>query len=105
LLALHLCGNALHLCGKEGKMAKQNPGARIEPEVADHLAAAMHQQSMPGPATIAVTKAMTGEQHWPDGNGKHRHPKERGAGHSQVGNEAAVTAVHRTGRPQLPHSS
>ena len=39
---------------------------------------------------------MAGEQHWPDGNGKRRHPKERGAGHSQVGNDAAVTAVHRT---------
>jgi hypothetical protein len=86
-------------------MAKHNTGAKIEPEVADHLAAAMDQQSMPGPAAIAVTMAMSGEQHWPDGYGKHRHPKERGAGHSQVGAEAAVTAVHRTGRPQLPHSS
>jgi hypothetical protein len=86
-------------------MAKQNTGAKIKPEVADHLAAAMREQAMPGPATIAVTTAMAGEQHWPDGYGKHRHPKERGAGHSQVGNEAAVTAVHRTGRPQLPHSS
>jgi hypothetical protein len=86
-------------------MAKQNAGARIEPEVADHLAAGMDDQSMPGPATIAVTTAMAGEQHWPDGNGKRRHPKERGSGHGQVGNEAAVTAVHRTGRPQMPHSS
>ncbi|MEO8282767.1 MAG: hypothetical protein ABI568_05070 [Pseudarthrobacter sp.] len=86
-------------------MAKQNAGSRIEPEVVDHLAAAMDSQSMPGPATIAVTTAMAGEQHWPDGNGKHRHPKERGSGHSQVGNEAGVTAVHRTGRPQMPHSS
>ncbi|MGO4189630.1 hypothetical protein [Pseudarthrobacter sp. TAF60_1] len=86
-------------------MAKQNAESRIEPEVVHHLAAAMDEQSMPGPATIAVTTAMAGEQHWPDGNGKHRHPKDRGAGHSQVGNEAAVTAVHRTGRPQMPHSS
>jgi hypothetical protein len=86
-------------------MAKQNAGAKIKPEVADHLAAAMDTQSMPGPATIAVTTAMAGEQHWPDGNGKRRHPKERDTGHSQVGNGAAVTAVHRTGRPQMPHSS
>jgi hypothetical protein len=86
-------------------MAKQNAGAKIKPEVADHLATAMNSQSMPGPATIAVTTAMVGEQHWPDGNGKRRHPKERGLGHSQVGNDAAVTAVHRTGRPQMPHSS
>ena len=86
-------------------MAKQNAGAKIKPEVADHLGAAMDTQSMPGPATIAVTTAMAGEQQWPDGSGKRRHPKERGTGHSQVGNEAAVTAVHRTGRPQMPHSS
>lgn len=86
-------------------MAKQNAGPRIEPEVADHLAAAMDEQPMPGPATIAVTSAMAGEQRWPDGSGKHRHPKEHGSGHGQVGNEAAVTAVHRTGRPQMPHSS
>ena len=86
-------------------MAKQNAGAKIKPEVADHLATAMNSQSMPGPATIAVTTSMAGEQHWPDGNGKRRHPKERGLGHSQVGNDAAVTAVHRTGRPQMPHSS
>jgi hypothetical protein len=86
-------------------MAKQNTGPRIQPEVADHLAAAMDEQSTLGPATIAVTTAMAGEQHWPDGNGKRRHPKERGSGHGQVGNEAAVTAVHRTGRPQMPHSS
>ncbi len=86
-------------------MANQNTGARIEPEVADHLAAAMDRQSAPGPAVIVVTKAMAGEQHWPDGNGKRRHPKEHGSGHSQVGNDAAVTAVHRTGRPQMPHSS
>ncbi|HAG58048.1 MAG TPA: hypothetical protein DIT15_15840 [Arthrobacter bacterium] len=86
-------------------MAEQHAGARIEPEVADHLAAAMDTPSMPGPATIAVTTAMAGEQHWPDGSGKHRHPKERGSGQGRTGQEAAVTAVHRTGRPQMPHSS
>ncbi|MET3719609.1 MULTISPECIES: hypothetical protein [unclassified Arthrobacter] len=86
-------------------MAKQNAGPRIEPEVADHLAAAMDAQSMPGPATIAVTTAMAGEQHWPDGNGKRRHPKDEGSDHGRMGHEAAVTAVHRTGRPQMPHSS
>ncbi|MCP8999545.1 hypothetical protein NFC73_07340 [Pseudarthrobacter sp. RMG13] len=86
-------------------MAEKNAGTKIEPEVADHLAAAMDTPSMPGPATIAVTTAMAGERHWPDGNGKRRHPKERGAGHGRLGQEAAVTAVHRTGRPQMPHSS
>jgi len=86
-------------------MAEKQAGGNIEPEVAGHLAAAMDTPSMPDPATIAVTTAMAGERQWPDGNGKHRHPKERGTGHGRVGQEAAVTAVHRTGRPQMPHSS
>jgi len=86
-------------------MAEQHAEARIEPEVADHLAAAMHTPSMPDPATIAVTTAMAGEQTWPDGYGKSRHPKDQGEGHGRMGHEAAVTAVHRTGRPQMPHSS
>jgi hypothetical protein len=98
-------GNTSFRYGKEEKMAKQHAAAKIEPEVAEHITAAMDEQSMPGPATIAVTTAMAGEQHWPDGNGKRRHPKDRGTAHSQVGNDAAVTAVHRTGRPQMPHSS
>ena len=86
-------------------MAEKHSGAKIEPEVADHLAAAMETQPMPGPATIAVTTAMAGDQRWPDGNGKHRHPKEQYEGQGRMGHEAAVTAVHRTGRPQMPHSS
>lgn len=86
-------------------MAEKHTGSKIEPEVADHLAAAMDTPSMPGPATIAVTTAMVGEQRWPDGNGKRRHPKEHGSGQGRMGHEAAVTAVHRTSRPQMPHSS
>lgn len=86
-------------------MAKQNAAAKIQPKVADHLAAAMNTESMPSPATIAVSKAMAGEQRWPDGNGKHRHPKEHNSATGRRGHEAAVTAVHRTGRPQMPHSS
>lgn len=86
-------------------MAKKYSGAKIEPEVADHLAAAMDTPPLPDPATIAVTTAMVGERHWPDGNGKRRHPKERSTGHGRMGHEAAFTAVHRTSRPQVPHSS
>ncbi|WP_066287568.1 hypothetical protein [Arthrobacter sp. B6] len=86
-------------------MAENQTGSRIQPEIADHLVAAMDTPAMPGPATIAVTTAMAGEQRWPDGNGKRRHPKERGSAHGRMGQEAAVTAVHRTGRPQMPHSS
>ena len=76
----------------------------IKPEVADHLAAAMDAPVTPGPAaTGAVPLAQQGG--WPDGAGKRRHPKDRAAGHGRMGHEAAVTAVHRTGRPQMPHSS
>lgn len=86
-------------------MAENHFGSKIEPEVAGHIAAAMDAPSLPGPATIAVTTAMVGENSWPDGNGKHRHPKEHGSAPGRVGQEAAVTAVHRTSRPQMPHSS
>lgn len=86
-------------------MADQHAAAKIEPEVAGHLMAAMDKPAIPGPATVAVTKAMAGEQHWPDGTGKKRHAKEQNTVHGRAGQEAAVTAVHRTGRPQMPHSS
>ncbi|HEY8699810.1 MAG TPA: hypothetical protein VIM08_02430 [Arthrobacter sp.] len=86
-------------------MADKHTEAKIEPEVASHLAAAMETPPAPGPATYAGTGMLAGEQHWPDGNGKKRHPKERGAEHGRMGHEAAVTAIHRTGRPQMPHSS
>ncbi|MET1088528.1 MAG: hypothetical protein ABWY04_15645 [Arthrobacter sp.] len=86
-------------------MAEKHAGTKIEPEVADHLAAAMNTPSMPDAATITVTMAMAREQRWPDGNGKRRHPKERDSAQGRTGHETAVTAVHRTGRPQMPHSS
>ncbi|PTT67281.1 hypothetical protein [Arthrobacter sp. HMWF013] len=86
-------------------MAEKMTDVKIEPEVAGHLAAAMDQPAVPGPAAIAVGLAMAGEQHWPDGNGKKRHPKENESMHGRAGHEAAVNAVHRTGRPQMPHSS
>lgn len=86
-------------------MAEKHAGTKIEPEVADHIAAAMDTRAMPGPATIAVTTAMAGEKRWPDGNGKRRHPREHGSAPGRMGHEAAVTAVHRTSRPQMPHSS
>lgn len=86
-------------------MAEKVTGAKIQPEVAIHLAEAMDMPTAPGPATTPVTKAMTGEQHWPDGNGNKRHPKEVNGMQGRLGHEAAVTAVHRTGRPQMPHSS
>lgn len=76
----------------------------LAPEVADHLAEAMNAPDMPGPEPIRLAGAPQ-QNSWPGGNGKRRHPKERGAGHGRMGHEAAVTAVHRTSRPQMPHSS
>lgn len=86
-------------------MAEKLAGTKIKPEVAGHLAAGMEKPAVPGPATIAVTMAMAGGRNWPDGTGKKRHPKEQNAMHGRAGHEAAVTAVHRTSRPQMPHSS
>ncbi|MGC0238790.1 hypothetical protein [Arthrobacter sp. SD76] len=81
-----------------------NRETHIKPELADHLAAAMDAPDLPGPAMAGRT-AMPKQASWPDGNGKRRHPKERGSGQGRMGHEAAVTAVHRTSRPQMPHSS
>jgi hypothetical protein len=85
-------------------MADENLKSHIKPEVADHLAAAMNAPDLPGPAVTGAT-GMPQQTAWPDGNGKRRHPKERGSGLGRMGHEAAVTAVHRTSRPQMPHSS
>ncbi|WP_411375317.1 hypothetical protein ACLH0K_02600 [Arthrobacter sp. MPF02] len=82
-------------------MADEN---RIKPEVMDHLAAAMNNPDLPGPAPLGAT-GMPRQNSWPDGDGKRRHPRERAAGTGRMGHEAAVNAVHRTGRPQMPHSS
>lgn len=76
----------------------------LAPEVEDHLTAAMNVPDMPGPAPVRFGAAPQ-QNSWPDGNGKRRHPKDRAAGHGRMGHEAAVTAVHRTSRPQMPHSS
>ncbi|MDQ0145872.1 MULTISPECIES: hypothetical protein [Pseudarthrobacter] len=77
----------------------------IKPEVADHLAAAMDAPVAPGPAATGAGIPLAGQGGWPDGYGKRQHPKDRNAGHGRMGHEAAVVAVHRTGRPQMPHSS
>ncbi|XAS67757.1 hypothetical protein V3C33_20505 [Micrococcaceae bacterium Sec5.7] len=86
-------------------MAEKHAGEQIGADVASRLAESMDTPQMPEPATIAVAAAMTEGQEWPDGSGKHRHPKDNGTDHGRAGHEAAVTAVHRTRRPQMPHSS
>lgn len=85
-------------------MAEDHSGGGISPEVASHLAAAMDQAPGPGPVRRLPPPATEG-QRWPDGSGKHRHPKERDIRTGRAGHEAAVNAVHRTGRPEMPHSS
>lgn len=85
-------------------MAEKHPGGKIEPEIASHLVESMGE--VPAPEAAPATGSVAGAgQQWPDGNGKRRHPKERGSAHGRPGHETAVTAVHRTGRPQMPHSS
>jgi hypothetical protein len=86
-------------------MADEITGKNLAPEVADHLAEAMKAPDMPSAAAPASPMGVGGESTWPDGNGKRRHPKEHGSGHGRMGQGAAVTAVHRTSRPQMPHSS
>ncbi|WP_120523101.1 hypothetical protein [Arthrobacter celericrescens] len=86
-------------------MAENHAGQKINPELAEHLTGAMDMAPMPEPAAVATTFASAKGTAWPDGNGKRRHPKERGTSHGRSGQGAAVTAVHRTSRPQMPHSS
>lgn len=85
-------------------MAEHYSGKGINPEIAGHLLAAMEQVPGPQPLQHFLPHA-AGDQRWPDGNGKHRHLKERDTRAGRAGHEAAVNAVHRTGRPELPHSS
>ena len=86
-------------------MTAKNPAENIDPEVASHLVEAMDMAPMPEPATIDVSLGLDQEQHWPDGSGKRRHTKDRGPALGRMGQGAAVPAIHRTSRPQMPHSS
>ncbi|WP_426005458.1 hypothetical protein ACPFL9_01735 [Paenarthrobacter sp. NyZ202] len=86
-------------------MAAKHEAENIDPEVANHLVESMDMAPMPEPATLAVALGGTPGNQWPDGNGKRRHPKDREQAHGRMGQGAAVTAVHRTSRPQMPHSS
>ncbi|MFK0003239.1 hypothetical protein ACIQTZ_13510 [Paenarthrobacter sp. NPDC090520] len=84
--------------------ANHNSGG-INPEVASHLVESMDMAPMPEPAAVAATLGTEQGNQWPDGNGKRRHPKDHDQSHGRAGQGAAVTAVHRTSRPQMPHSS
>ncbi|MGJ3190532.1 hypothetical protein FQP90_18775 [Paenarthrobacter nitroguajacolicus] len=86
-------------------MTANNSAENINPEVASHLVESMGMAPMPEPATIAVALGADQGRQWPDGSGKRRHLKERDQAHGRMGQGAAVTAIHRTSRPQMPHSS
>ncbi|WP_284979366.1 hypothetical protein [Arthrobacter sp. fls2-241-R2A-200] len=88
-------------------MTANHEPENIDAGLARHLAESMGQAPMPAPATIALALGNDQGAPWPDGNGKHRHHLGSGAdpGHGRLGQGAAVTAVHRTSRPQMPHSS
>lgn len=77
----------------------------IDSEVASHLVGSMDKAPVPAPATLAMALGPAQGPAWPDVSGKAKHPKDRGASHGVVGQQAAVTAIHRTSRPQMPHSS
>jgi hypothetical protein len=86
-------------------MAAKHEEPQINSEVASHLVESMDKAPTPAPETVATALGSTQGPAWPDGSGKTRHPKDRGASHGRVSQQAAVTAVHRTSRPQMPHSS
>lgn len=86
-------------------MTAKHEAENINPEVASHLVESMDMAPMPEPATIAMALGIDQGKQWPDGSGKRRHPKERDQAQGRMGQGAAVTAVHRTSRPQMPHSS
>ncbi|QCO96654.1 hypothetical protein FCN77_01630 [Arthrobacter sp. 24S4-2] len=81
-------------------MAEKNPEGHLEPELASHLAESMDE--VPAPELTAPAGPANGGQQWPDGSGKHKHPKDRATLHGRD-HETAVGAIHRTSRPQLPH--
>jgi hypothetical protein len=89
----------------EGKaMAEDQFADGIDPKVASHLAESMDEA--PGPETKRPSPPTAADgQQWPDGSGKHRHPKEHDVQRGRLGHEAAVNAVHRITPPDTPHSS
>ena len=86
-------------------MAVDRVPGQINPEIVSHLAQAMDSQLAPAPISLDPQPEIPQQRQWPDGSGKHKHPRDEGQSHGRAGQEAAVTAVHRTGRPQMPHSS
>jgi hypothetical protein len=85
-------------------MAEHRFGNGIEPGVASHLVGSM--DDAPGPETKRPAPPTVSEgMQWPDSSGKRRHPRDSDAARGRAGHQAAAAAVHRTARPDVPHSS
>ncbi|MEZ2391870.1 hypothetical protein AB6813_20450 [bacterium RCC_150] len=84
-------------------MAAKRDAHGIDSEIANHLVESMGAAPAPAPPSLNMAPISAQGLAWPDAKAKH--PKEQGTGHGRVGQQAAVTAVHRTSRPQMPHSS
>ncbi|MEO5993549.1 MAG: hypothetical protein ABIP92_08395 [Arthrobacter sp.] len=83
-------------------MADHHSKDEIEPEVAGHLAESMDE--VPGPESKRPEPQSPDDGHeWPDGSGKHRHPKDHDVVRGQQGQQVADAAIHRQSRPQVPH--
>ena len=83
-------------------MADHQFGKEVQPEVVGHLAQSMAEAPEPEPLARVTPSAAQGQQ-WPDGSGKHRHPKDRDTARGRQGQQVAAAATHRQSRPQMPH--
>ncbi|MEE2523579.1 hypothetical protein V1639_16205 [Pseudarthrobacter sp. J75] len=88
-------------------MGTNNSNGKLNPELAEHLAESMKAQMTVAPPAEA---GGMGQPKAAVSNGdakrhRHEHGHDQFVAHSRPGNEAAVTAVHRTSRPQMKHSS
>ncbi|MGG5174819.1 hypothetical protein ACQQCD_07335 [Pseudarthrobacter sp. J1763] len=87
---------------------QSSPGdqADIPDDVANHLGEAISMSNSPTAPPVSEAKPKLPEaQHWPDGNGKHKHPNDHLDSHGRSSGGAGANAIHRTSRPQMPHSN
>lgn len=87
--------------------AQDDSGGKLDPELARHLAESMQAQMAASPPAPPGGGSQ-GREAAPPGEARgHRldHSHDQFVAHGRAGQEAAVTAVHRTRRPQMKHSS
>ncbi|MFJ3958054.1 hypothetical protein [Arthrobacter sp. NPDC090010] len=79
--------------------------AALDADTAARLAASMDGgAAAPVAETTLPGAAGSGKGPWPDGQGKHKHPREHLNNPGRSAKAAGANAVHRTSRPQMPHS-